>query len=348
MKRIWQEMANLLVAGESFVLATIFDKSGSAPRTAGAKMIIKADGSIVGTIGGGKLEAQARELAKDVFASRAPLVRKFNLTANDAAQMEMICGGEGEYLLDYIDASDKTNLAVCQEIVESLKKREKAWLITELHHDGRREQGLVRQDGSIIGNLTGDPEFLTKLREGPAKITIHSEILKDRRLLLEPIRPAGTVYIFGAGHVSQKIAPVAEMVGFRTVVLDDRSEYANRERFPSSEVIVLESLAQPLPDLSFDGDSYLVIVTRGHLHDKTILGQVIKAPVAYIGMIGSRRKRDMVYDSIKKELGLQDKDFARVHSPIGIDIKAESPEEIAVSVVAELIRVRAEKENAQA
>ncbi|MBS3976695.1 MAG: XdhC family protein [Syntrophomonadaceae bacterium] len=350
MKPLWQDMEQLLSWGESFVVTTIFDKSGSVPRTAGAKMVIKMDGSIIGTIGGGRLEAEARSLAAEVFKSKSPLTQKFMLTGTDAAQMDMICGGKGEFLLDYIDAADQANLEIYRGIAKTLEKREKAWLITELgtalHNKGKRQQCLVKQDGSLTGTFEWDRGFLAKLIEGSAKISIHWEVLEDRRLLIEPIRNTGVLYIFGAGHVSQKIAPIAEMTGFKTVILDDRAEYASKERFPLSEIILLEALAEPLPDLAFNQDSYLVIVTRGHLHDKAVLGQVIRKPVAYIGMIGSRRKRDMVYKALKEELGLVDGDFARVHSPIGLDILAETPEEIAVSIVAELIKIRAERENA--
>ncbi len=347
MVTIWQQMVDLLSSGEDFVMATIFDKSGSAPRTAGAKMIMLADGSISGTIGGGKLEGEARLLAEEVLRTRTTVVQKFNLTGSDAAQMDMICGGQGEVLLDYIEASH-VNLEIYQGIVQALQQRKKAWLITGLgtgsDNKGTRKQCLVKHNGTMIGPFEGDPDFINKLISGPAKISIHSEVLEDQRLFIEPIRNTGTLIIFGAGHVSQKIAPIAELVGFKTIIIDDREEYASRERFPASEIMLLQSFADPLPDLSIDRDSYLVIVTRGHLHDKTILGQVLRSQAAYIGMIGSRRKRDMVYSALKNEQGFGDEHFARVYSPIGADIQAESPEEIAVSIVAELIKVRAEKE----
>ena len=174
-------------------------------------------------------------------------------------------------------------------------------------------------------------------------MSIHSEVIGNRRFLVEPLRNSGTVYIFGAGHVSQKIAPLSETVGFKTVVLDDRAEYANHERFPSSsEIILLESLDR-LPELAIDEDGYIVIVTRGHLHDRTILSAALKTKAGYIGMIGSRRKRDKIFEVLAGE-GFGKQDFDRVYSPIGTDIGAETPEELAVSIVGELIKVRAEKE----
>lgn len=346
METIWQEMVNTLSKGESLVTATVFNTAGSAPRTAGAKMLVKGDGSIVGTIGGGRLEGEVRELAGKVFKTKKPYIKAFQLTGADAAEMDMICGGKGEVLLDYIDGEDKLNLEIYQGILDVFLRKEKAWLITAVskRNNEYRQQCLVKKDGTLLGSLDCDPDFLEKLIKGPAKITIHSQVWEDRRLLIEPIRNTGTVFIFGAGHVAQQIAPLAERVGFKTVVLDDRKEYANKERFPESEVILLSSFSEPLPPLDIDEDSYLVIVTRGHLHDKTVLEQVLPKDVAYIGMIGSKRKRNMIYQALKEEKGFTDEDFKRVYSPIGIDILAETPEEIAVSVVAELIKVRAERE----
>jgi xanthine dehydrogenase accessory factor len=348
MKELYGEIIKSLSVHESIAAVTIFNMSGSAPRDEGAKMIVRPDGSIMGTIGGGKLEAEAIRFALESYVTKKSAAISFDLTGADAAEMNMICGGIGEFLIDYIDAGDSVNLDLYKNILDVMEKREKAWVVTEIGAGaGNREfrqQCLVRRDRSIVGRFESDKAFLAKLIQGPARITIHSEIRDDRRLLVEPIRTPATVYIFGAGHVAHKFAPLAELVGFRTVVIDDRAEYANRLRFPSSELIVLKSFEDPLPNLPFDKDSYLVIVTRGHVFDKTVLRQIIRKPVAYIGMIGSIVKRTTVYQSLADECGFTDDDFSRVYSPIGIEIKAESPEEIAISMIAELILVRANLE----
>lgn len=308
-------------------------------------MLIRGDGSIKGTIGGGKLEGDVRALAREVFRSRRPRTESFDLTGRH--DMDMICGGAGEIFLDYHDPGERVGMQIYGEIVNAVKNRRKCRLITMFPKMGkiitRRERCLVKADGTLVGRLTCEPAFLERLVSGPAGTGIHSEVAGDVRVIVEPIRNAGTVYIFGAGHVSREIAPVARRVGFRTVVLDDRSEYACRERFPASELIVLDSFHQPLPDLPIDGDSYLVIVTRGHLHDQSVLGQLLRRPAAYVGMIGSRRKRDGIYAALEAE-GFTREELARVHSPIGLDILSETPAEIAVSIVAELIQVRAERE----
>jgi xanthine dehydrogenase accessory factor len=158
---------------------------------------------------------------------------------------------------------------------------------------------------------------------------------------VEPTVLPGTVYLFGAGHVSRPVAELASVVDFQTVVLDDRAEFSNAERFPKADQIkVIPSFHQAFEGLDIDRDSYVVILTRGHLHDKTVLEQALKSNAGYIGMIGSRRKRDLIYQELLGK-GFAKNELERVCAPIGLAIGAETPEEIAVSIVAELIQVRA-------
>ncbi|NVN92512.1 MAG: XdhC family protein [Desulfuromonadales bacterium] len=351
MKKIYESMLDLLQEGESFAVATIFDKSGSAPRTEGAKMVVRADGSIMGSIGGGRLEANAIDLAGECISARKTVIQAFNLTSKDAAASDMICGGTGEILVDFIDAGDVNNLKIYGEAAEHEAKGEKGWLITVLgkaaENEGiARQQCLVKPDKTMTGALSCDPYLLEKLIAGPAKISLHAEAFDEQRFLVEPLRQGGTLYLFGAGHVSQKIAPLAESVGFRTVVMDDRADYANRERFPEPiEIWVIDSFKN-LPTLEIDSDSYLVIVTRGHLFDKDVLEQVLRSNAGYIGMIGSRGKRDLVYAEIVSH-GFTQEELERVYSPIGTNIGAETPEELALSIVGELVKVRSEKQGSK-
>jgi xanthine dehydrogenase accessory factor len=347
MKKLYTAMVELLRQNESFAVATLFDKSGSAPRSEGAKMVVRADGSIIGTIGGGRLEAEVISLTRETIPARKTVIQSFNLTSRDAAGSDMICGGVGEILIDFIDAGDDNNLKIYVEAADILASGRKGWLITILGRptetgEVSRQQCLVKSDRTLIGNVTCDPYLLEKLIAGPAKITLHSEVFDEQRFLMEPLRVGGAVYIFGAGHVSQKIAPLSESVGFKTVVIDDRADFANRERFPEPvETRVIDSFKQ-LPQLEIDEDSYLVIVTRGHLFDKHVLGQVLRSPAAYIGMIGSRNKRDLIYKEMIDH-GFTKEELARVYCPIGTEIGAETPEELAISIVGELVKVRAGK-----
>jgi len=344
LKKIFREMAELISRSQNFVVATVFDQTGSAPRTTGAKMLVKTDGSISGSIGGGRLESEVIRKAADVLGSGKPIVHSFLLTGKDAADMDMICGGEGRVLLDFVNAADRTRNAILDEAASIFSRHGIGWLITAItgSDDAQSKQCLYRNDNSLIGDVGLSADMLKEIISGPKRMFVHSLMIENRQLLIEPLVNAGTVFIFGAGHVSQSIAPLSGTVGFRTIVLDDRAEFASRERFPApTEIIVLESFER-LPQLEIDGDSYIVIVTRGHLHDKTILAASLKTSAGYIGMIGSRRKRDMIFKALADE-GFHKHDLDRIYSPIGTDIGAETPEELAVSIVGELIKVRAEK-----
>lgn len=200
---------------------------------------------------------------------------------------------------------------------------------------------LVSGDGSTVGTWPLSPDLLTRIarRTGKPGTRLLSEEGAD--LLVEATASPGTLFIFGAGHVSQPTARMAADVGFRVVVADDRAAFANRDRFPfADEVLVLDDFETALSGLTLEADSFVVIVTRGHRYDKTVLAQALATPARYVGMIGSRSKRDAIYAALRAE-GAGDADIARVHSPIGLSIGAETPEEIAVSIVAELIACRA-------
>jgi xanthine dehydrogenase accessory factor len=342
---VFKRIDELIENGESFVSAVIVARSGSAPRTAGARMLVRRDASITGTIGGGILEAQARDLAMKVFGDGKSVLKKFSFTAEEAARECMICGGEVEVLIHFADFSQSLNQVLYRQIAETFRSGKRAWLITEIPPGGGEPgppaQGLVKKDGAYAGRLDRSIARALVNRSGTGRAALVSH---DRNLFfVEPLCDGGTVLIFGAGHISRKLAPLARLVGFRTVVLDDRREFANREHFESADAIMVpDSFERVVDDLGIDEDSYLVLVTRGHAHDKTLLRQALGTKAAYIGMIGSIRKRDSVYEALRSE-GFSAHAFDRVCSPIGLDIGAETPEEIAVSIVAELIRARAGK-----
>ncbi len=346
MSKLEQTLCQLLEKGESVVLATILSQVGSTPRTAGTKMLICSDGKSIGTIGGGLVEAEVIKAGAEIFETTYAQVRTFDLTvAGTADSIDAICGGRLKVLIERIEANP-TNLQIFQSLLTSLKKGKKSLLVAALEEEGKPlkqvSRCLIMDDGSLQGDFVlpaSLSETLMKkyLRERmPVVLT-----LGNRRFLVEPTFVPGTVYIFGAGHVSQKLAVLTRMIDFRTVVLDDREEFANRERFrDADEVKVFTDFEEAFSDLEIDHDSYVVIVTRGHRHDKTVLVNSLGTKAGYIGMIGSKRKRAAVYRALLDQ-GFTSQDLNRVHSPIGLSIDAETPEEIAVSIAAELIAARA-------
>lgn len=348
MSKIEKIIFQQLEQGEEIVLATILSHAGSTPRTAGTKMLIWPDRKIAGTIGGGVVEAEVIKAGQEIFRTGNAQIRVFDLTvANKADSIDMICGGRLEVLIERIEANP-VNLGVFRRLLNTLRKGKKSLMVAALIQESndivKTERALLMADGSIEGAL----ELPTSLSEtliekfhrerSPAVVRF-----ENRRFLVEPTFVPGTVYLFGAGHVSQKLAVLTAMTDFRTVVLDDREEFANKERFSDAEEIrVLSDFDRAFEGLEIDQESYLVIVTRGHSHDKTVLAQALRTEAGYIGMIGSRRKRDTIYKRLLNE-GFTSDDLKRVHSPIGLSIGAETPEEIAISIIAELIEVRSEK-----
>jgi xanthine dehydrogenase accessory factor len=259
--------------------------------------------------------------------------------------MGMICGGQVRILIDFLDASEDLQGRFYNDVVAALDAHRQALLVTLIPGEQgdfeRPVHGLIVKDGSFTGTL--DPALVREVADlfggRQPDVVRHGE----QDFFVEPLCRQGSVFIFGAGHIGRELAPLSKLVGFRTIAVDDRQEFANRARFPSADaVLVLDSFANAMNGLNIDEESCLVIVTRGHAHDKTVLGLALATKAGYIGMIGSRKKRDAVYEALIEE-GFTRDELERVHCPVGLDIKAETPEEIAVSIVAELIQARAGK-----
>jgi len=343
MNDFYQVCAQLL-RQESVVTATIVSKRGSAPRTAGTKMLVREDGSFHGTIGGGKLEAEALTLAKEAFQRRQSIVREFEFLGEDAASTDMICGGKVTVLVEYLPHGDTETTSVYSGAVQGLRQGRPFLLVTRLTDEPTDAvKTLLFADESSAGRPLPasvrdelSKEFAKECYGDFARILT----MGDGRFFVESVHAAETVYILGAGHVSQQLAKLAKVVGFRTVVVDDRAEFANRERFADAdEIVVADTFDGCLGGMNVTSGSYIVIVTRGHLCDEVALRQALETPARYIGMIGSRRKRDLIYQSLQNH-GVSHEDLAKVHSPIGLAIGAETPEEIAVSIVSEMIAER--------
>jgi xanthine dehydrogenase accessory factor len=257
---IYEEIVDLRRRGRRGAIATIVNVRGSIPSFKTAKMLVRDDGSIVGTIGGGCVEAEVWQAAREVMESEKPRTLTFNLNENPKYDTGLVCGGT----LD---------------------------------------------------------------------------------IFVEPVLPAASLYIFGAGHVSASLYKVAQNAGFDVAVVDDREAYANRERFPDAKEVIAEDFEKATARITPDESSYIVIVTRGHRDDMRVLRWAVQTQARYIGMIGSKRKTVAIFRELTKE-GIPANLFERVHAPVGLDIGAITPEEIAVAITAELIAVRRRVERA--
>ena len=251
---IYEEIVSLRRAGRRGAVATIINVEGSIPSYRTAKMLVRDDGSIAGTIGGGCVEAEVWQAAREVMQEEKPRTLTFNLNSDPRYNTGLVCGGTLE-------------------------------------------------------------------------------------IFVEPVLPPSELFIFGAGHVALYLYQVAQVAGFEITIVDDRDSYASRERFPQAREVIADDMDAVLARLQPSPSSFLVIVTRGHRDDMRVLQWAVGTQARYIGMIGSKRKVLTVYKELEKE-GVQRELLERVHAPIGLDIGAVTPEEIAVAIVAEMIAVR--------
>lgn len=344
MKNIAEAAIAELKKGSAVALAVVLKSSGSTPREAGATMLVKSDGGIVGTVGGGVMEAHILRMAARAIKDGASALTEFVLEQNDAASIGAVCGGRATILIDVFDAGDPQSHAFFEQLLGAAGSDERSYIAAVIPCSGNLTARCccLVSGGALYGadDLARDVEaYLLDADCCRAALGRVGEF----DVYLFPVGTDGVAYVFGAGHCGEKLAHILHTVGFVTVVIDDRSEFANREHIPDAdELIVPKSMDEPFDTIGFGPDSYIVIVTRGHMHDELVLRRALRTSAGYIGMIGSRKKRETIYGHLL-DAGFTRDDLARVYSPIGISIGAETPEEIAVSIAAELIKVRADK-----
>lgn len=332
MKVLVKTLADTLRQGQTAVLCGIVEGLGSSPRSSGARMLVFADGTFSGSVGGGALEGKCLDEAARLFLSPEKYrLLSFELTAAQAGASGMICGGAVKILLQRFTQEDLPFFA------NALDRQDNPLLLTVIPSDAGPFLALWTETDGTDAPLPDTVRAQLSGKSGARRpFSLETE---KTRVLAEPLSAPATVHVAGGGHVGLATAHLAHFTGFEVVILDDRPEFANTRRFPQArEVRVAEDFGNCFGTLGH-GD-YVVIVTRGHLHDRHVLAQALRTRAGYIGMIGSRSKRDAVYASLLEE-GFTQADLDRVRCPIGLDIGADTPEEIGLSIVAELITVRA-------
>ncbi len=329
---VYQVIENFLQRKKRGMIATIITRAGSAPRDVGAKMFIDEDGKVCGTVGGGTMEHDICRKALSSMKKEVPEVLHFRMNAREVASSGMICGGDVDVLLEPVLKKYET----LYNRLEYLERSGKRGILITRFNENNFTKTLIEDNMTINGDNISDSErdtFLQYLRE--------SKYFVADNMVIEPLLTAVKLYIFGAGHVSQYIAKIAKMIDFSVTVIDDREEFACKERFPDADEIIVEDFLKSFERLAFTGKEFVVIVTRGHQHDASVLSETLKKQTRYVGMIGSKRKVKMIFDHMRKA-GFDEKIINTVHAPIGLSINAETPQEIAVSIIAELIKVRGE------
>jgi len=336
---LFTEVVRWQQAGRRGALATPLWFSGSVPLRRQSRLLLCDDGTFSGTVGGGALEARVLEAAREVIAAGEARVLEFDLAGEEAARAGMICGGQCAVLIEPVVPGEGEEAYALAARAEA--EGAPLVLITVLQPEG----GVRKLVMTPAGDWPVGPEeaalaaALRPLAEQALRAEQPQYVTEPVRAYVEPILPAPRVVIFGAGHIGAVLAHLAAVAGFRVVVVDDREEFANPDRFPTADEVLALSVPEAFARLRVGSDSYLVSVTRGHAHDEEVMALGLSTPARYLGMIGSRRKVAAIFERLR-ERGFGDADLARIHAPIGLKIGAETVEEIAVSILAQLIAAR--------
>lgn len=334
---IYAKVVELVEKGKAFVLASVIVARGSTPQKAGANAVFEPTGEIEGTLGGGCLEAESRRRALQALDGDAPEV--FDLKLDDVKGWDdgLICGGSVRVLVNPLAAE---NTAVYREVLAAKDRQERGVLATVVKHPELAMGKAVWTVEEALGREALLAKDAKKIRD---------RILAERpgqwtgdgvELYLEPMLGPPQLVVAGGGHIGQAVCRLGSRLGFEVTVIDDRPEFASVERHATARRTICGDIARELAALEIGPQTYVLIVTRGHRHDGSVLAACVKRSAAYIGMIGSRRKSALIRKTLVDEGLAAREDIERVVSPIGVDIGAQSVEEIAVSIAAELVAVR--------
>ncbi len=339
---IHQKVVEFIDDGRSFAVALILKAEGSTPRKAGVRAIIDRTGKIWGTLGGGLVEAEAQRRAVEACQSKCPIAFDLHLRGTDRADDVPICGGIMRILIDPTAVKDRESYA---QVAEATRQRQRGVMLTTARSTAETEvtsqwfpQEAIPSDVAFPGadNIRScldreRPQLFMKSSQDPDTLA---------EVLVEPVIPRPLLLIAGGGHIGQALALQGGLVGFDIAVIDDRPEFTNPTLFPEGTTTRCGDIPKQLAGLPIASDTYIVIVTRGHKLDAEALEACIRAPAAYVGMIGSKRKIALIRENFLKSGLATAEEFDRVFAPIGLDIGAVTVPEIAASITAELIAAR--------
>lgn len=340
MKDIFSALRETVERGQPVALATVVATKGSLPMSKRAKMLVFQDGAIAGTVGGGILEAQVIQQARQAIAARQPQLASVELTSAQIQAQGLTCGGAVEIFLEpFAPGMDLTVIRAIEDVYAASKTAVAGTLLTV----GRAATILCGEDDRIVGSLGSDALDAQFAAFAPPKLGqpfLKTVAFDDARVFVETILPTPTAFIFGGGHVAYFLAQALHFIGFDYVIVDDRADFLTPGRFPHAKNFVCRAYEHVCDQLDLTlHSSYVIIVTSSHASDLAVLEQAVRRKVKYLGMIGSKRKIGLLFDHLRGQ-GVSEEALRAIHAPIGLEIGADTPEEIAVSIAAELIRVR--------
>ncbi|MEF9946439.1 MAG: XdhC family protein [Lachnospiraceae bacterium] len=335
MKKVFESIQNYLEQDQDVVLVTIIAGSGSTPRGAGARMWVASDESCHGTIGGGSVEHQAYLKSLQVLKEKQSVSQGYNLGNEDVANIGMVCGGQVVVYFQYISHDDQGAIIFIQHLIAQCERDEDAWMIMDITDQSVWDMGLYTRANGMEGMEMDDVSPLLRTRA----VRVQAG---DKLYYSEPLVKSGVVYVFGGGHVAQELVPVLTHLDFKCMVLDDREAFANQKVFPDADQVILCDFQNIAKDITITPNDYIVIMTRGHQHDYEVQAQALPQKPCYVGIMGSKHKIAFVTKKLMED-GFTKEEIEACYMPIGTDIEAETPAEIAISVAGELILVRAKR-----
>ena len=354
MREVIQGAIDDLKEGKPCVLATVVRTKGSTPQKAGAMLLVRQDGTGVGTLGGGCVEGDIWFAAKEILRLNGGAEFKdYYLNEDIAARDGLVCGGTMYFYLEPL-RDQKDFITVGNEILEAYDGGQPVSLATVVNAvDGGPALGsklLLRSDGTVSGSF-GNAEFDAQVIEVSRKVadigSNESFNLSDgTEVFVDGFTTPPTLVMVGGGHVGKATADLAYSLGYRVYLVDDRPEFCNEERFPYAEERVIETYDKWTDHLDLNVNSFVVVATRGHRFDDMALESALKTRARYIGVLGSRRKTIMIYRRLLQQ-GVPLERIKEVYAPIGLNIGAVQPEELAVSIMSEIIMVRRGGEGGQ-
>ena len=361
MENIYAEILKSLEKGHSCVLVTILQRKGSVPRDEGAHLLLRHDGTTAGTIGGGGLEAESLKKARELLGSEAGYLQTFSLVEGDDPS-DMVCGGNVTILIESITPRE---ISVYRHLNQTVQQQMPCCLV-RLFREDEGENGKLKRgpcgafcpDGIAVFSDPVNEKLDNRLKawastylNEPSHV-MHTLKAKEIDLptynewtlfIFETLQAYPRLVIFGGGHLSQALCKMATLCHYRLTVIDDRVDFASPERFPDAErVLCIPNYANLSSLVEMDSHTFAVVATRGHRYDESVLAQIIPLNLAYIGMLGSRHKNVIVFERLR-ERGISPAALEQVHAPIGLSIGSETPEEIAVSILGELIQIRSRR-----
>jgi xanthine dehydrogenase accessory factor len=348
MREILERAAELRAAGRPFAIATVVRTSGSTPQVVGAKMLVDDLGRTVGTLGGGCVEGDAFAEAKTVITSGKPSLRDYELTEPLAWDTGLTCGGTMWIAIEHGRQALQTDQRdLLDDLLLASRGGAPVALVTGLrrvgsgyHTDGRL---LVESEGHVTGTLRDaslDARAFEAARDALAQGTARVVAIdEERELLLEPVTSRPTLVMVGAGHVGHAVVRLAKLLDYRVVVIDDRPQFASRERLPDADEIVAADIVSSLERLPIAWNTFVVIATRGHKLDAAALRAAAATKARYVGVVGSKRKTILIERMLLDE-GFPQERLREIHAPIGLDLGGRTPVEIALSILAEISQER--------